>query len=66
LEIKELIDVQDLNVWMNFGFILRGSFRSFLEIRKLIEEYASNHKDTSLIHSTVSSCKLYVVKEKRR
>ena len=61
---RDLVREGDLDIWVSFGFILTGSMKSFVEIREMIEEYFEDKKSETLIHSTASGTKLYIVKER--
>ena len=58
-KLKELVQSDDLDMYVSFGFIMRGSFKSFLRLRHLIDKAG-----IPIIYHTASSQKLYISKSK--
>ncbi len=63
-EAIDLIREGDLDIWVSFGFVMYGSMASFVEIREMAENHLKSKKGENLVHSTTSSPRLYLVKEK--
>ena len=61
LDLTQLVRDGDLDVYMSFAFVCSGTFADFLKVRELIENAIS---EKNLIHSTVASNKLFVIKER--
>ena len=64
LDLTELVRDGDLDVYMSFAFVCSGSFKTFLTIREILEEELEELNNEKLVHSKISSVKLYVVKER--
>lgn len=59
----DLVREGDMDVRLSVAFLLTCSFRSYVEIRELIEELLEDRRGERIIHGTGSSVKLYIVKE---
>ena len=55
--LKTLVEDDDLDMYVSYGFVCRGSFKSFLRLRFLMEKAGIN-----IIYHTASSQKLYISK----
>lgn len=59
----DLVREGDLNVRLSVAFLLSASFRSYVEIREMIEEYLEGKRGERVIHGTGSAVHLYIIKE---
>ena len=61
LDLTQLVRDGDLTVYMSFAFVCSATLGDYLKVRELIENEIG---ENNLIHSTVASNKLFVVKER--
>lgn len=61
-ELWEKVKPEDLDVSLSLGFIVRGTLKSFLELRDLIQKHLNGKNGEFLVYASASATELKLVK----
>lgn len=64
VELWEIMRSEDLEISLSLGFVVRGTLKTFAEIRALIEEHLKDKKGEFFVYGLASPVNIKLIKRK--